>query len=147
MRTCAFIVMIALLAAPGCGSKYKVVPVSGTITLNGEPLPDVTILTQPVSKSAENNSPGPGSYGKTDADGRFTLELQNEPTPGAVPGKCVITVVEKAHSQDPSSDEVTRADRRTRIPPEFRENRVTYDIPPEGTDAMDINIDTKKKRR
>ena len=144
MRAC--LVLIAVLAATGCGSKYKVVPVSGTITLNGKPLPDVTILTQPVSQTAENNAPGPGSYGKTDAEGRFTLELQNEPTPGAVPGKCIITVVEKAHSADPTSDVVTREDRRTRIPPEYRENSVTYDIPEDGTDAMNIDIDTKKRR-
>ena len=147
MRSVSLIVLMAIVAVTGCGSKYKVVPVSGRITFDGEPMPNVNILTQPVSNTAQNNAPGPGSYGHTDADGRFSLELQNEPTPGAVPGKCLITIVEKPFSQDPSSDVVTREDRRTRIPFEYSSNMVTFDIPAEGTDAMNFDLKSERRRR
>ena len=60
-------IVLWLAAVSGCGSKYSVVPVSGTITFNDKPLVGATILTQPVSSTAENDAPGPGSYGKTDS--------------------------------------------------------------------------------
>ena len=120
-------------------------PVSGRITINGEPFPNVTILTQPVG---ESENPGPGSYGLTDEDGRFSLELQiDEGNAGAVPGKCVITLVQKGHSDDPTSDEISREDVRTKIPWDYRNNQVTFDIPEDGTDAMDFDLDTKKRRK
>ena len=143
-----FLVPIVLWLATvgGCGSKYSVVPVSGTITFNDKPLVNATILTQPVSQTAENDAPGPGSFGKTDAEGRFALELQNEPTPGAVPGKCVIMITEKGHSDNPASDEISREDYRSRLPDQYRNGKFTYTIPEDGTDAMDIIIETGKRR-
>ena len=143
--TSHFIVLVVAIAA-GCGSKYTVVPVRGTIQLDGKPLEGATILTQPIGP-AENNAPGPGSYGHTDAEGRFTLELQNEPTPGAVPGVCVIMITEKGHSEDPTSDVITREDYRSRIPDEFRDGTYKYTIPEEGTDAMDLDLKSERRRR
>ena len=97
MRAASPVFVLVVAIAAGCGSKYTVVPVRGTIQLDGKPLEGATILTQPIGP-AENDAPGPGSYGHTDADGRFSLELQNEPTPGAVPGDCVITITESGHN-------------------------------------------------
>lgn len=141
------VIGISVVAVTGCGSKYDVVPVSGTIFFNGEPLSGATILTQPVGKAAENNKTGPGSFGKTDEDGKFSLELQNEPTPGAVPGECVILITEKGHADDPTSDVITRDDLRSRIPDEYRTGKKTITIPEAGTDTLEIVIETKKKRR
>lgn len=58
----------------GCGSTQGpgTVPVSGTVTLNGEPLEGVEVMFV-----TENFS----SFGKTGPDGRYTL------VQGAVPGK------------------------------------------------------------
>ena len=139
-------ILLSLVVVSGCGSKYEVVPVSGSIMFNGEPLANATILTQPVGKNADNNMTGPGSFGKTDAEGRFSLELQNEPTPGAVPGECVIMITEKGHSDNPSSDVITREDLRSRLPDKYRNGKTTYTIPEGGTDSMDIIIETKKRR-
>ena len=142
-----FVLLFWLGLFSGCGAKYDVVPVSGTITLNGEPLAGATILTQPVSAKAENDRTGPGSFGKTDDQGHFSLELQtDDATPGAIPGQCVVMITEKGHSEDATSDVITREDLRSRVPREYRDGGYTYTIPDGGTDAMDIEIETKKRR-
>ena len=146
MRAASPFVVLVVVIAAGCGSKYTVVPVSGTIQLDGKPLAGATILTQPIGP-AENDAPGPGSYGHTDADGRFSLELQSEPTPGAVPGDCVITITERGHSEDPSSDVITREEYRSRIPDEFRDGMFRYTIPEEGSDSMNFDLKSERRRR
>ena len=90
---------------------------------------------------------GPGSFGKTDAEGRFSLELQNEPTPGAVPGECVIMITEKGHSEDASSDVITRDDLRSRIPDEYRTGGKTYTIPEKGHGRHEYRHRDEETRR
>lgn len=128
----------------GCGSKYDLVPVSGTVTLDGKPLADVTIFTQPTDP--ENPEPGPGSVARTDADGNFELELQagKEQVMGAIAGTVRITIIENGEAKA-SNDDSGQAFRR-KVPVEYRDGMVKYDIPAEGTDAMNIEIETKKRR-
>lgn len=61
------------VAAAGCGSKPKLPPlaeVSGTVTLDGKPLPRG--MVQFVPDESKGNA-GPPATGYLDADGRFTL--------------------------------------------------------------------------
>lgn len=68
----------------GCGqSGPKLVPVSGVVTLDGQPLSDAGILFQPIGG-------GPPASGTTDASGRFTLRTQNRP--GAVLGEHRVSI-------------------------------------------------------
>src|SRR5262249_34965527 len=81
---------LALLAlalpAVGCGGGPKVAPVSGRVTLDGQPLAGASVNFQPLS-DGNNLNPGPGSYGKTDADGRYSLRVVVDDRPGAFVGK------------------------------------------------------------
>lgn len=68
-----------LLALAGCGSSGPtIVPVSGTLTYKGKPVPHAAIRFMP-----ENGRP---SAGETDEEGRFTLSYDREHE-GAVVGK------------------------------------------------------------
>ena len=62
MNRAGLIFAIAMLAsiASGCGSGVKCVPASGTVKLDGEPLSDVQVTTQPVEISG-NAEDHPGS--------------------------------------------------------------------------------------
>ena len=64
----------ALLLVLGCGGGAKVVPVTGRVTLNGKPLADAKVSFQPIAKEKSMEAAGPGSTGKTDAEGKFTLK-------------------------------------------------------------------------
>jgi hypothetical protein len=68
----------------GCGQS-ETVPVTGTVTLNGQPATEAEVIFTP--------SKGRVASGATDAAGRFTLST-NKPDDGAVPGDHKVTVVE-----------------------------------------------------
>ena len=56
----------ALLLTVGCSPSIKSVPVSGRVTLNGQPLADVALNFSPVT-GGDNAF---AAYGKTDKDGK-----------------------------------------------------------------------------
>ena len=62
---------MAITLALGCGTDNPdVVPVSGTVTRNGKPVPNVEVYFQP--------SQGRPSYAVTDAQGKFELGYTRE---------------------------------------------------------------------
>jgi hypothetical protein len=67
--------VLVLVLALGCGDGKKFVPVSGKVTLNGRPLPGATVSFQPLAPAGSVNAPAPGSAGKTDANGEYTLKV------------------------------------------------------------------------
>jgi len=86
MNCCTFRVSLLLIfvtVVAGCGrSNYPAV--SGKVTMNGKPVPSVTVVFTPVG-SAAAPIPGPHSIGVTDGQGNFILRTRHNDE-GAVPG-------------------------------------------------------------
>ena len=143
-RYFSVVMLLSLVAAIGCGPGYKIVSVSGTITMDGKPLADAMILTQPIG-TEDNVTPGPGSFARTDSEGRFVLEFQHEDVVGAVPGECTVKIKEVGEKKASSDDTVDAAVLRSKVPLDYQEGKITYTIPEEGTDAMDFDIQTRKR--
>ncbi|MFM8275192.1 MAG: hypothetical protein ACKODX_23065 [Gemmata sp.] len=80
----AALLFVALAALCGCNSGPKIVPVSGTLTRNGKPVPYLTVNFEPAT--------GRPSWGVADENGRFTLEydITNK---GAVTGTHTVWVI------------------------------------------------------
>src|SRR5439155_21810734 len=78
----AWALAAAVLITTGCGSGNKVVPVSGTVTLDGKPLANAHVAFQPEAPKGSQNA-GVGSYGVTDASGKYTLKMVDTDQPGA----------------------------------------------------------------
>jgi hypothetical protein len=70
MRARLLLGLVAVLAL-GCGKRFA--PVAGTVTLNGKPLANATVSFQPIAPQGITD-PGPGSVGKTNEKGEYTLE-------------------------------------------------------------------------
>ncbi|MCC6508698.1 MAG: hypothetical protein IT423_06305 [Pirellulaceae bacterium] len=81
----------------GCGSGVKVVPVTGTVTLDGKPLPLKSVYFFPDRSSV---SEGNGAGGYSDPQGKYYLIAnlggETTDTKGAPPGKYRVTVTEPA---------------------------------------------------
>jgi hypothetical protein len=106
---------LALLSAPlaGCGGNgTKLVPVSGTVTVNGQPLPDAVIIfepdpTSPGAAHAENRTGPRGEYkpltkGRTGvAPGRYVVYVNHVP-------EATLAKV-KYHNDDPFMKRLTAA--------------------------------------
>ena len=126
----------------GCGGKpsYELVPVSGRVTLDGQPLANARVNFQPTRDQA---NPGPGSSGVTDAEGHFVLALSSESeTPGAVPGKHMVTISTIAN-EEAANDAAPATDRS--LPRQAGDGSLTFEVPSEGTDQA--NFDLKKGAR
>ncbi len=65
--------VLVLFVAAGCGkAPFEFAPVSGRVTLNGKPLANATVTFQPLVVGDDKTRPS-DSFGKTDAEGRFSL--------------------------------------------------------------------------
>ena len=82
---CILMLLLLLVALAGCGQGFPVAPASGVVLLDGAPLANANITTQPIGTDSRN--PGPGSFGRTDAEGRFELELVKPAMRGAIIGE------------------------------------------------------------
>lgn len=79
---CGPVLLCALLV--GCGSNMKVAPVSGTVTLDGEPLANASVVFEPKAG-------GRPSFGVTDESGQYTLNY-NMHEGGAEVGECTVRI-------------------------------------------------------
>lgn len=126
----------------GCGdSGLTLVPLTGTITLDGQPLPFKSLMLVPTE-----GTPGHGAGGYTDGQGTFKLRAivpgAVEDFPGCPPGKYQVVVSEPqvplsdADFADPSSrmaaetDEPAAAIMLAEMEPRKPKNREKGSIPP-----------------
>ena len=83
-------VCLAATAAGGC--QRTIVPVSGRVTLNGQPLAGAVVTFQPHGDRNSARPVATGSTGRTDSQGRFSLRLVKPDKPGAVVGDHAVTI-------------------------------------------------------
>jgi hypothetical protein len=130
------------VACTGCSpSPFKFVPVSGTVSLDGQPLAGGIVNFQPIVVGTGVNS-GPGSTARTGADGRFTLAtIRGEP--GAVVGKHRVKIYSFNAETAKRSGNGTAPDRE-RVPPRYNyKSTLTFDVPEAGTDKADFALEAK----
>lgn len=128
-----FLIAAGLLVLAGCGGEHKFAPVSGRVTLNEKPLADAWVMFQPIG--AKDRDPGPGSVGKTDKEGRYTLRMDASRS-GAVVGKHRVMISTRGDKAEGDADAGgTRYPDKVPIRFNF-ETILKCDVPPEGrTDA------------
>ena len=126
---------ISTLAIGACSHAPKgIAPVSGRVRLDGKPLAGAVITFQPVRGTATADSAG-GSFGHTDAEGRFTLRLVEPDVPGAAVGRHTVTITTAAIGP---SDESRPSGER--VPVSWRDGSQTFDVPAEGTSAANFDL-------
>ena len=138
MGRCLLVVFVLGLFV-GCNSEpYRTARVSGTVTLNGQPIANVAVMFQPVAGDG-NYSPGPGSTGITGADGRYTLKLVGKETTGAVVGKHKVRIT---NFEGPGDAPKGAKRAEPKIPAKYhdREGKVEFDVPANGTAAADFSL-------
>jgi len=135
------------LGSAGCGdSPFETAPVSGKVTLNGQPLADARITFQPIGSEKEQ---GPGSATTTDAEGKFTLTTA-EGSRGATVGKHQVRISTLKMNEDKRTDDAGFLRRASnpanvlvpeKVPQKYgRESPLTFDVPKEGTDSANFDL-------
>jgi hypothetical protein len=147
MRRCFVVLAAPCLFFAGCSSEpYEVASVSGRVTLDGKPVEKAAVMFQPVAPKG-NNNPGPGSYGISDADGRYTLKLIGKDRRGAVVGKHKVRIENYTEPEDTTDDrpERKRAKPAVLIPSKYNriEAILEFEVPARGTDKADFDLKSK----
>jgi hypothetical protein len=119
--------------AAGCSKiPAGVVPVSGRVTLDGQPLAGAVVTFQPIRPDDPRAC---GSTGRTDAEGRYVLKLIDPTTPGALVGRHVVTITTATVADDDAARPTGE-----RVPRPWRDGSKTYEVPQAGTDAADFEL-------
>ena len=140
LRFAAGLGILIAVGLVGCGAGGPaVVPVSGTVTLDGKPLAGANVSFQPTG-DGKTDKPGVGSAAVTDAAGKFTLKTAEAALrPGAVVGKHVVRI-SGAQSQRAANDDSARPTNQDPVPPHYRDGSLTFQVPPAGTDKADFAL-------
>ena len=84
----SLVVMTSLLAAAGCGGGPTLYPITGKVSLNGEPLADAAVIFMPAdgsANSAQGVSGPDGSYSLRAAAGKYTVSVNKVASASSVP--------------------------------------------------------------
>jgi hypothetical protein len=141
MRTTSWLTAATVLVLLGCkGGGLEIAQVAGRVTLDGKPLPNATVNFQPIG-SPGNINPGSGSYGKTDADGRYTLRTVDQDRDGAYVGKHRVEITAQARPQVQENDRDRGSPNL--VPAQYnRESKLTFEVK-SGTNAADWPLTSK----
>ena len=130
---------LTLLAlAGGCGKPAHIPDlgeVSGTVTLDGQPLADATINFSPAE--------GRPSFGKTDAAGQYSLSFVGEYT-GAIVGPHTVRISTEQYieREDGTTDYVKES-----VPPGYnKKSTLTANVEP-GENSFDFELSSKPGKK
>jgi hypothetical protein len=119
----------------GCGGSRNAAPVSGKITVNGQPMADIGVTFEPMAEGA-----GLGSTGKTDASGNYTLKFIDGSS-GALVGKHRVTFTDLQAAMQEQPDAGDLPPQRIRIPAKYVTEALEYEVKAGGT--TEANFDLK----
>lgn len=126
------VIAVVLFTFTGCGGDGPdLAPVSGTVTMDGKPMDNVSVTFEPAG--------GGGSRGITGPDGRYQLSHLLQDSPGAAVGKHRVTIV--THQAQPVADDAKYSEK---IPAKYNtESTLSFDVPESGTDAANFELNSK----
>jgi hypothetical protein len=134
--------IVLAVACAGCNpSPFKLVPVSGSVSLDGQPLAGGIVNFQPIV-AGPGATAGPGSTARIGTDGRYTLAtIRGEA--GAVVGKHRVKIY--SYNAETAKQDANGGPReREKVPPKYNyKSDVTFDVPVEGTDKADFSLEAK----
>jgi hypothetical protein len=142
--------LVALLTAVlicGCseGSKpYKTAPVSGIITLDGQPLAAAHVTFMPAAESQAGSQSGPEASGETDGSGQYTLKTVFGDS-GASVGKNRVMITTRKTELDPTNPDRSKEVAKERVPGKYFTDQapLVFDVPASGTKAANFELTTK----
>ena len=109
-------------------------PVSGRVTLNGDPLANVAVNFGPLTGGLDGAY---AAYGKTDAQGRYSLKLIDDGQRGASIGKNRVTLNESGAGAESDG---AAARMQFKLPPSARDGTLQFEVPSGGTDAANFEF-------
>lgn len=137
-------ILLICFLLTGCGEdRLALAPVSGTITLNGEPLIDASVTFTPVDVEG---GVAPSSFGRTDAVGHYELQVVTTDEPGALIAKHKVSVTvlddeEVDPSTNPDGGDAGSEAGERRVPLRYNhETELEFNVTKAGSTAADFAL-------
>lgn len=115
------VISLAFMVMAGCGSdlpQQKTYSVTGSVTLDGKPLPNVTVIFHAEDKASFKWKELP--QGTTDAEGKFTIfTYKNSPADGAPAAKYLVGIEFTPPPQDDEGGDQVKRVKGVRIPAKY----------------------------
>lgn len=131
-RALGLLILLTCLTT-GCGGGASDTPelgeVSGTVTLDGNPLSGAEVTFEPGA--------GAPSVGKTDDAGKYEL-IYNQDAHGAVPGSHTVRISKFGEPGSPNDTE-------NQIPAQFNVNSKLTAVVKVGDNTVNFDLDSKQK--
>lgn len=131
-------------AMAGCSSEYPVAPVSGRITMDGQPLAGANVLFQPYHPTGNaqvqlEGGRGMGSYAVTDDDGRFALKLLENDRTGAAVGHHRVQI---SIAIDDPADDAGPGAMANKVPERYwgPDTELTIEVPSAGSTEANFEL-------
>lgn len=133
---CFRVGLLTVLLGSGCTDDatprtVTLVPVQGTVTRQGRPVPSMLVIFSPVEKE------GTRARGITDARGRYQLEHESKQT-GAEPGRYNVLIRPLIRDQSVAARATESPEKPVRAP-----RRHSATVPDEAT-TIDFDIDSTR---
>lgn len=149
--TCKLLSIALIVFAVGCSARSgpPIAPVSGKVTVDGQPMADIIVTFEPLTTDASADQRAT-SLGITDAQGRFVLKGGGEQFNGALVGKHRVRLAKKEpqlmDELDPNynaRNEMKKLKNFKQLPKKYNASSdLTIDVPASGTHkaAFDISL-------
>lgn len=126
----------ALALASGCGESRNSAPVSGRVTLNGEPQVGIFVYFSLVpGPKADLMNVGAPAFCRTDAEGRYALRFMDDDRDGALIGASNVRMADERTFENPNI--------KSRVPLGWT---ATFTVPPKGTTEADFELSDGRKK-
>ncbi len=125
-------IVLVVAGCVGCGG-VDLVPVEGTVTLDGKPLVGATVALERTDLAGNKQL----FAGDTDATGRYAIKPFGQSATGAIPGEYRIMIT--SVKAPPGADEMTVFPKEP-VPDEYRNGSRTLAVPAEGIANADFTI-------
>jgi hypothetical protein len=135
-----WLVYLAVTCAAGCSGSKKFAPVSGKVTLNGDPLANATVSFQPIAKEGSIEA-GPGSTGTTNDKGEFSLTVATGER-GALVGKHRV-IISSLNAKSGTEDRRGGPELFDKVPQRYapgEPNALVFEVPAGGTDKAEFPL-------
>lgn len=141
-RNLVLLVVLGIIPAVICGcgrqSGVKLVNVTGTVRLDGEPLPGAQVTFVPLVEG------GSAAYGQTDASGNYRLKISRDRF-GAMPGtnNVFVELVNGVDAESLKAHGLAAPPKGVKVPDKYtKPGTLTLEVPPKGG-TVDIELSSK----
>ncbi|PHS18996.1 MAG: hypothetical protein COA78_01130 [Blastopirellula sp.] len=124
------ILLMVCLGLTGCDSGGSQAPISGVITLDGQPLENASVTFTPPAVDGQVVT----SNGLTDASGKYSLKVTSTDAEGAVLGTHTVTIV--IVSDEIEGDDETDDSDENELP----EHDFSFDVTSEGSTSANFDL-------